>query len=254
MRLDFTPTLPLLPARRSPVSSRPMRHSLPRLWTIRRSTKSPGESVLLRLDLQKTYIQRSQTCWLEPACIVTPANEQQLAEALNTLITTKTKFAIRSGGHSSSPGFGSIGADGVLVSLQNFNTLTMSPDNQTVTVGSGNRWRDVYSYVANYNVTVIGGREPPVGVGGFLLGGRSNRFISAFSSVWLVVGTKFVFDDHAFEGLTEARHGATVSCKQPMLTSGNIGGLGIFYNTYGLGLDNVVRYKLLGIMHLHTHC
>lgn len=83
----------------------------------------------------------------------------------------KTKFAIRSGGHGDVPGFNSVGSSGVLIALQNLKTLAISADKKSVTIGTGNRWRDVYEYVAEQGVTVVGGREPPVGVGGFLLGG-----------------------------------------------------------------------------------
>jgi hypothetical protein len=39
-----------------------------------------------------------------------------------------------------------------------------------VTVGSGNRWKDVYTYLDQYAVTVVGGRVFDVGVGGLTLG------------------------------------------------------------------------------------
>ena len=40
-----------------------------------------------------------------------------------------------------------------------------------MTIGTGNRWGAVYEYAAQNGVNVVGGREPMVGVGGFLLGG-----------------------------------------------------------------------------------
>ena len=83
----------------------------------------------------------------------------------------QTKFAVRSGGHTDAPGFNGVGSDGVLVALQNLNKLAISSDKKIATVGTGNRWGAVYKYVAEYGVNVVGGREPMVGVGGFLLGG-----------------------------------------------------------------------------------
>ena len=94
---------------------------------------------------------------------------------MKVLVALQTKFALRSGGHKPAPGFNSIGNNGVLVALQNINTLAISSDKKTVTVGTGNRWRDVYSFVKPYNVLVAGGRVQLVGVGGFLLGGRNRN-------------------------------------------------------------------------------
>jgi FAD/FMN-containing dehydrogenase len=83
----------------------------------------------------------------------------------------KTKFATRSGGHFPVPGFNSVDSEGVLIALQNLNNLAVSADRKTATIGTGNRWGAVYRFVEQYGVNVVGGREPQVGVGGFLLGG-----------------------------------------------------------------------------------
>lgn len=113
----------------------------------------------------------SQTCWLQPACIMTPNNPKELSIMVRVLTVLRTKFAIRGAGHKPTPGFNGIGSDGVLLAMQNLKNLAMSSDKKTVTVGAGNRWRDVYTFVIPYNVAVVGGREPMVGVTGFLLGG-----------------------------------------------------------------------------------
>ncbi len=83
----------------------------------------------------------------------------------------ESKFAIRSGGHTVAPGFSSVGNDGILLALQNLDTLAISSDRKTMTIGTGNRWGAVYEYAAQNGVNIVGGREPMVGVGGFLLGG-----------------------------------------------------------------------------------
>lgn len=44
-------------------------------------------------------------------------------------------------------------------------------DSQTVKIGAGLKWDEVYEYLAPYNVTVLGGRVLGVGVAGFILGG-----------------------------------------------------------------------------------
>ena len=64
-----------------------------------------------------------------------------------------------------------INSSGVLISSTNLNTLQLSADNQTMSIGPANRWGDVFDYLDGTNLTVIGGRLGAVGVPGLLLGG-----------------------------------------------------------------------------------
>ncbi|KAL1593578.1 hypothetical protein SLS59_009275 [Nothophoma quercina] len=84
---------------------------------------------------------------------------------------TRSRFAVRGGGHMPIPGYNGIDNTGILLSSSNLTTLALSPDKFTVSVGPGNRWRDVYSYLAPSNLTAVGGRVGHVGVPGLLLGG-----------------------------------------------------------------------------------
>ncbi len=87
------------------------------------------------------------------------------------LTRTDTHFAIRSGGHSPSP-FASNINNGVLIDMSNFREIRYDPAQKTVTVGTGNRWEDVYHHLDQYNLTIVGGRVLDVGVGGLTLGGK----------------------------------------------------------------------------------
>ena len=60
--------------------------------------------------------------------------------------------------------------DGVLIDMAMMNEVSYDTEGQTVKVGAGQRWRDVYYALDAYNVTVVGGRVLDVGVGGFMLG------------------------------------------------------------------------------------
>ncbi|KAL4945674.1 hypothetical protein BDV06DRAFT_219067 [Aspergillus oleicola] len=60
---------------------------------------------------------------------------------------------------------------GVLFGLSGLDERSNDPEQRVVQVGAGLRWRDVYSYLDEYNVTVVGGRVLDVGVGGLILGG-----------------------------------------------------------------------------------
>ncbi|CAF1156380.1 unnamed protein product [Adineta steineri] len=90
----------------------------------------------------------------------------------------RVPFGIKSGGHSLNPGFSSTG--GIQISMQCFNKVAYNSTTQTVDVGPGLVWDDVYQQLQPYNVTVVGGRVSNVGVGGFLLGGgygwKSNQY------------------------------------------------------------------------------
>lgn len=39
-------------------------------------------------------------------------------------------------------------------------------------MGSGAKWNDVVNYLDPFDVTVLAGRQPSVGVGGLILGGK----------------------------------------------------------------------------------
>jgi len=81
------------------------------------------------------------------------------------------QFSIRSGGHSPNPGWSNIGQYGLLIDLQKINQVTVSTDKTVASLGPGGRWGDVYATLDPYEVSVVGGRIPQVGVGGLILGG-----------------------------------------------------------------------------------
>jgi hypothetical protein len=58
------------------------------------------------------------------------------------------------------------------------NSTSYNVDTGLVTVQPGNHWQYVYEYLADYGVTVTGGRAGTVGVGGFITGG-GNSFHAA---------------------------------------------------------------------------
>ncbi|EED77610.1 predicted protein [Postia placenta Mad-698-R] len=80
---------------------------------------------------------------------------------------------VKGGGHASNPGFSSTA--GVQVAMARFNGVTYNSDSQTVDIGTGLIWDDVYSALEPYDVNVVGGRVTGVGVAGFTLGGGKSR-------------------------------------------------------------------------------
>lgn len=55
----------------------------------------------------------------------------------------------------------------------------MSQDKKTADLGAGARWIDVYNQLDRSGVSASGARVPPVGVGGFTLGGGLSYFLSS---------------------------------------------------------------------------
>lgn len=102
--------------------------------------------------------------------IVNPSSSIEVAQALALCRSLGCKFSIRGGGHLQNPGFTS-NDGGVVISMSKFTQLVVSDDKSTVDVGLGLRWLDVYRGLDPYGITVAGGRVPPVGVPGLLLGG-----------------------------------------------------------------------------------
>lgn len=84
-------------------------------------------------------------------------------------------IAVRSGGHSYL-GFNNI-ANGVTIDLGLMNRSSYDPVQDLASVEPGAAWKDVYyNLLQNGNVTVTGGRDGGVGVGGFLLGGGNSYY------------------------------------------------------------------------------
>ncbi|KAL8859642.1 MAG: hypothetical protein Q9178_003756 [Gyalolechia marmorata] len=118
----------------------------------------------------------SQSCWRAPTCLVIPESAQDVSKALKIIKFFKSKFAVRSGGHSPNPGFSNINNPGILIDLQKLNQIEVSADKKVARLGPGGRWGDVIAALDPYDLSVIGGRIPQVGVGGLILGGGFFHF------------------------------------------------------------------------------
>ena len=107
---------------------------------------------------------RSPTAWEYPSCIFTPWETQDVVFAVRVLGFTGSKYAIRSGGHSPLPFWASID-EGVLISMSKIADITYKAATETVRVGFGLVWGEVYDYLEPYNRLVVGGRVSSVGLG-----------------------------------------------------------------------------------------
>jgi hypothetical protein len=69
------------------------------------------------------------------------------------------------------PTYANINDTGVLISTLGLNTLQLSSDQTVLSVGPGNKWAGVQTYLKPYGLAAVGGRVGIVGVPGYTLGG-----------------------------------------------------------------------------------
>ncbi|KAF7718012.1 Solanapyrone synthase [Penicillium ucsense] len=117
----------------------------------------------------------SNTELMSPGCVFRPKNSRDLGRAVKALVKADAKFAVRGGGHMGIQGSNNID-DGVLIVMSNLTTMALSRDHSVLSLGPAYRWGEVYSYLADYDLTVPGGRLGPVGVPGLLLAGGINFY------------------------------------------------------------------------------
>jgi FAD/FMN-containing dehydrogenase len=114
--------------------------------------------------------------------------------------------------HSNTPaGFADV-EDGVTVDLSAMKAVRLNPAANTVSVGPGARWQNVYDVIENYGLAVQGGRNGNVGVGGFLTGGIRSR-------------------------------DTPVACT--ILTKRSTGGIGFFSPERGWACDSVANFEVV---------
>ena len=85
----------------------------------------------------------------------------------------RVPFSVKGCGHSANPGFSS--TTGVHISMTRFNDIVIREGYQTVEVGAGLSWTDVYRYLIPKGFNVVGGRTDGVGVAGLTLGGGESH-------------------------------------------------------------------------------
>ncbi|KAK7935418.1 hypothetical protein PG985_000913 [Apiospora marii] len=120
----------------------------------------------------------SASARMSPSCIVQPKVAEEVSKVIKLLVTsTDTNWAVRCGGHTAWGPAADI-HDGVTIDLGLMNQTEYDPETQTAKIQGGSLWKDVYSTLEPYGVTVPGGRTSTVGVGGFILGGGNNFYSS----------------------------------------------------------------------------
>ncbi|KAG7089974.1 hypothetical protein E1B28_011599 [Marasmius oreades] len=122
------------------------------------------------------YNARHQTYYslqqqeLFPTCTVKPNTASDVSQILRVAEAHKCPFAVASGGHMSWKGSSNIDGNFV-IDLRALDQIDISPQDQTVKLGPGLPWINVYAALAPFNISTTGARNNFVGVGGFLTGG-----------------------------------------------------------------------------------
>ncbi|MCJ1317048.1 hypothetical protein MMC15_002369 [Xylographa vitiligo] len=117
-----------------------------------------------------------QEATLSPACVLVPETSRDVAKAVAIISGIEgCHFAIKGQSHAPAAGFANINA-GVTIDMTDLKTVTVNSDGTVASVGSGASWLDVYLYLDALGLSVAGGRNGAVGVGGLTLGGGISYF------------------------------------------------------------------------------
>lgn len=109
---------------------------------------------------------------LNPSCIFRPTSTAEVSQFIKLVTSSgNTQFAVRGGGHTLWPGAANVDG-GITVDMRAMNSLTLSDDHKIAHLGAGAVFSDIYPQLTPYNLTVMGGRVPGIGAGGFVTGGK----------------------------------------------------------------------------------
>ncbi|KAJ3497011.1 hypothetical protein NLG97_g2229 [Lecanicillium saksenae] len=127
-------------------------------------------------EAQESYYAGQEKDLL-PACIFKPNATNDVVHFMNIIASNiqgprnKPQFAVRSGGHSLWAGAANIGANGITIDMRDMHSVTMNGKKTMASIQPGAIWSDIYPQLETHNLTVMGGRVPYIGVGGYNTGG-----------------------------------------------------------------------------------
>jgi hypothetical protein len=140
---------------------------------------SANLSHIVHFPSSSSYPSLVQGSWTKntqrsPFCFAVPNTATEVSQIVLALQSAgrgagNSHIAIRSGGHGSDSQ-NSI-TDGIILDLTHLNATTYDATTKVASIGTGARWGNVYSDVQKHGVSVTGGRQSVVGVGGLTLGG-----------------------------------------------------------------------------------
>ncbi|KIJ42255.1 hypothetical protein M422DRAFT_254662 [Sphaerobolus stellatus SS14] len=122
-------------------------------------------------DYNEAIARLSATSVLPAAFITYPVSPADITATLKFARSQNPplQIAVKGGGCHSSTASSSDG--GIVIDLSRLNYVEVAADKQSVKIGGGALWGDVYSELEKHDLVVVGGNVWNVGVGGFVLGG-----------------------------------------------------------------------------------
>ncbi|KAL2071017.1 hypothetical protein VTL71DRAFT_14043 [Oculimacula yallundae] len=114
-----------------------------------------------------------------PGCFFQPKTTEQVQAAIVEVVRAKCPFAIKGGGHSSNPKGSSI-QDGFQFDLSHIDHIRIAEDKETVEVGPGVHWGQLYLELEKHGIIAVGGRDAIVGVPGFIFGGGISYYANQY--------------------------------------------------------------------------
>ena len=138
-----------------------------------------GGKVLTQNDFQyESYTTPwNSLCPERPYVVFVPSTYNDIQDAFNLIRDSNEIFNVMSGGHNWDC---EALTSGALINTSLLNKIDLDTDNQTITVGAGVVWDDIYHLLKDSGYVAIGPLCPTVGVSGFTLGGGFNWFLSTF--------------------------------------------------------------------------
>ncbi|KFY45217.1 hypothetical protein V494_01076 [Pseudogymnoascus sp. VKM F-4513 (FW-928)] len=133
----------------------------------------PGQSPYNHTESSYWSLQEST---IKPACILVPSTAQDVALAVSIISSVGScNFAIKGRAHNPAPGFANI-EGGVTIDMTALAAVEVNDSHSVASIGPGATWLSVYQFLDPLGVSVAGGRNGAVGVGGLLLGGGIAHF------------------------------------------------------------------------------
>lgn len=87
------------------------------------------------------------------------------------MVRKSCKFAVRGGGHGTADQVANI-EGGITIDLRGINSIQLNQDRSRVFIGGAATLGNVYTYLAQYGVSIPGARAAGIGIGGSTLGGK----------------------------------------------------------------------------------
>ncbi|RDW63189.1 FAD-binding oxidoreductase [Aspergillus mulundensis] len=170
---DQTPTPTLTP----PTTPRPALAADPLtiLHDLHASELILPDSPSYQSSIQTWAVQKQQ----HPRLVVRPASLTSLSKLIAHLYTTDLDFAIYG------QGFSSASARDVVVNMSAFDDFYFDPAAETVTLGAGQTWGDIYGKLRKVapGYAVVGARTPSVGIAGTIVSGGFSWLSSEYGCI-----------------------------------------------------------------------